>query len=114
MYRMAYNMETGLAPMGSRQIERDAIGRSIELMEEAEKLGLASREALVAINYLCSLWSILVEDLARNDALPPLLRAQLISIGISIFRQADDVRTARQTSFGSLIDVSRLILEGLQ
>lgn len=72
-------------------------------------------QAVVALNFLRSLWTIMIEDLASPaNGLPPMLRAQLISIGLSIMRQADAIRSEREKSFNGLIDVSRLILEGLK
>lgn len=110
----SYDDEVMASPREARARERDAINRSIEYMELAERAGLQSREAVVAINFLRQLWSILIEDLASHEnALPPLLRAQVISIGLWIMRHAEDISLERQTSFRPAIDVSRLLSEGL-
>jgi flagellar biosynthesis activator protein FlaF len=115
MYKLAYSETVVDAPEHSRATERDAVDRSIELMHNAQAAGMNSREALIALNYLRSLWSIMIEDLAKpENGLPPILRAQLISIGISILRQIEDIRVGRQTDFVALIDISTLILEGLK
>ncbi|MBS0242127.1 MAG: flagellar biosynthesis regulator FlaF [Proteobacteria bacterium] len=115
MLNLAYSEVMADAPSAAREREREAIQRSISLMESAEKAGTKSRETIVALNFVRSLWTILIEDLASADnMLPPVLRAQLISIGISILRQSEDIRLERTQSFGDLIEISRLIMEGLK
>lgn len=114
MFNLAYSEVAADAPMESRAREREAVQRSIELMERAELAGFRSREAIVALNFVRSLWTIFIEDLAQpSNLLPPIIRAQLISIGISILRQAEDIRLEKERSFSGLIQVSRLIGEGL-
>jgi flagellar biosynthesis activator protein FlaF len=114
MYRLAYAQTTVDSSLEGRAKERQAIARSIELMQAAAAAGTNSREAIVALNFLRQLWTILIEDLASpGNALPPMLRAQIISIGLSLLRQADDIRMERHDNFDGLIDVSRLIMEGL-
>lgn len=115
MYRIAYDEALADSPREARAREREAISRSIEYMEEAEAAGPQSREAVVAVNFLRQLWTILIEDLAgEGNALPPMLRAQIISIGLWIMRQAEDIRMEQRRSFRPLIDISKLICEGLK
>lgn len=110
----AYDDEVIASPRETRAREREAISRSIEYMESAELAGPQSREAIVAINFLRQLWTILIEDLAsKENALPPLLRAQVISIGLWIMRHAEDISAERHASFRPAIDVSKLLREGL-
>lgn len=114
MFKLAYSEVVSDAPSEARAREREAVQRAIELMQKAEEAGYASREAIVALNFVRNLWTILIEDLASpNNLLPPVLRAQLISIGISILRQAEDIRLEKEKSFANLIEISRLIMEGL-
>jgi flagellar biosynthesis activator protein FlaF len=115
MYRLAYSETVVDAPRESRAVEYDAIARSIQLMEDAQSAGMATVETIAALNYLRSLWGILIEDLAgAGNQLPPILRAQLISIGLSIQRQVEDVRLERNDNFAGLIEISRLIMDGLK
>ena len=73
-----------------------------------------SRDALDALHYLDRLWSLLLEDLAHaENQLPRELRASLISIGIWILREIEQIRTERSSNFGGLIDVSQMISNGL-
>lgn len=98
----------------ARNREREAINRSIALLETARAAGPKSREAMEALHYLDRLWSLLLEDLAHaENQLPKELRASLISIGIWILRESDMIRTAETGSLQGLIDVSQMISNGL-
>ena len=115
MYQIAYSEALTDSPLEARAREREAIALSIAYMEAAERAGAQSREAVVALNFLRQLWTILLEDLASPaNALPPALRAQVISIGLWVMRAAEDIRMERQTSFAPIIEVSRTIEEGLR
>ena len=115
MYKSAYTDMVIDAPEEARAKEREAIERSVDLMRAAQAAGPNSREAMVALNFLRELWTILISDLASpQNGLPPVLRGQLISVGLSIMRQADDIRLERHQDFAELIEISRLIMEGLK
>ena len=115
MYRIAYDEALTDSPLEARAKEREAIFRSIEYMEAAEQAGPQSRETIVAVNFLRQLWTILIEDLAgQGNALPPMLRAQIISIGIWILRHAEEISMEKQSSFRPVIEISKLIQEGLE
>lgn len=102
-------------PRLARERERAAIGRAIELLQQAAENGPRSREAFEALHYLNRLWSILIEDLAspEND-LPQGLRADLISIGLWAMREGDRIRLEQSGDFSALIDIMKSISEGLQ
>lgn len=102
-------------PSLTRERERAAIERAIELLRRAEAKGGGSREAVEAVVYLNRLWSVLIEDLAspEND-LPHALRADLISIGLWVMREADRIRLAQSTEFSAIIEVMHSIGEGLR
>jgi flagellar protein FlaF len=98
----------------ARDREREAINRSIAMLEKARAAGPLSRDALEALHYLDRLWSLLLEDLAdAGNQLPRELRASLISIGIWILREVEAIRAQRSSNFGGLIDVSQMISNGL-
>ena len=115
MYQFSYAEVLDETPKGARERERQAIDRSIELLREAEKAGVNSRESIEAVLYLRRLWGLLIEDLARpeND-LPKALRADLISIGLWIMREAEEIRLEKSDNFKGLIDVSMSIRDGLK
>jgi flagellar protein FlaF len=99
---------------GARSGERHALARSIEMMRRAEESGPSSHDSVEALLYTQRLWSVLVEDLASPDnRLPVKLRADLISIGLWILREVEDIRSGSRRGFKALIDTSTLILGGL-
>ncbi|HXF55683.1 MAG TPA: flagellar biosynthesis regulator FlaF [Hyphomicrobiaceae bacterium] len=115
MYRFSYAEILDEAPKQARDREREAIERSIELLRAAEAKGSGTREALDAVLFVHRLWAALVEDLAKpeND-LPKALRADLISIGLWIMREAEQIRLGKSENFKGLIEVSSEIAEGLR
>ena len=94
MYQFSYAEVLDETPKGARERERQAIDRSIELLREAEAQGVRSRAAIEAILFVRRLWGYLIEDLARPDNdLPQKLRADLISIGLWMMREAEQIQT---------------------
>jgi flagellar protein FlaF len=114
MYQFSYAEVLDETPQGARQRERQAIERSIELLQAADAAGAQSREAVEALLFVRKLWGILIEDLAKpeND-LPEQLRADLISIGLWIMREAEQIRLEKSTNFKGIIEVSQTIRDGL-
>lgn len=101
-------------PALARARERAALERAIELLQIAEAKGPRSHEEVEALQYLNRLWAILIEDLANPDNdLPRTLRANLISIGIWVLREADRIRAEEAGSYSSIIEVMGSIAKGL-
>jgi flagellar protein FlaF len=115
MYQFSYAEVLDETPRGARERERVAIARSIDLLEAAERGGVRSREAIEAVLFVRRLWGVLIEDLAEpeND-LPQALRADLISIGLWVMREAEQIRLEKSTNFKGIIEVSAAIRDGLQ
>jgi flagellar protein FlaF len=114
MYRFSYAEVLEDTPLTARQRERAAIEHSIKLLRDAEEKGAKSREAIEAIYFIRRLWAIFIEDLAKpENELPKKLRADLISVGLWIMRESEEVRQDRSENFNGLIEVSKLIAEGL-
>ncbi|MGI9463641.1 MAG: flagellar biosynthesis regulator FlaF [Aestuariivirgaceae bacterium] len=115
MYKFNYAEVLNETGQSGREDECAAIEQSIEMLRVAEAKGRRSREAIEALFYLRRLWSLLLEDLGspEND-LPQSLRADLISIGIWMMREAENIRTGNSENFKGLIDVSAIILAGLR
>jgi flagellar protein FlaF len=77
--------------------------------------GPSSKEAIEALHFCGRLWALLIEDLAHPDnQLPTQLRADLISIGLWIMRESEEIRQGRSENFEGIIQVTRAIAEGLQ
>ncbi len=97
-----------------RANERAAIIHSIQLIERAEQAGPNSREAVEALLFLRKLWEFFLVHLASNENhLPEKLRADIISIGLSILRQAEQMKQGQVREFRELKEISQIIAEGL-
>lgn len=115
MYKFYYNEVLDESPKQAREQERTALERSIALLQEAEQKGAQTREAVEALFFVRKLWGIFIEDLAKpENSLPPKLRADLVSVGLWVMRETEEIRQGRSTNFKGLIDVSRIISEGLR
>lgn len=114
MHRALYMEILDDSAADARDRERQAMERSIALLNTAKESGAGSRQAVEALYYLDRLWSLLLDDLANaENRLPKELRANLISIGIWILREIEEIRNERSRSFTGLIDVSEIICKGL-
>lgn len=115
MYRFSYAEVLEETPQTAREREHLAIGHSIDLLKAAQEKGPTSREASEAIYFTRKLWAFFIEDLAKpeND-LPRQLRADIISIGIWIMRETEEIRLGNSTNFKGLIEISQLIADGLK
>jgi flagellar protein FlaF len=114
MYKFYYDEVLDESPKVAREHERTALEKSIELLQLAEKHGAQSRDAVEAIYFVRKLWGIFIEDLSKpENGLPPKLRADLVSVGLWVMRESEEIRQGRSSNFAGLIDVSRTISEGL-
>ena len=95
--------------------ERQLLTRSIDLLSAAHSQGSESLEAIEAIHFLNRVWTSFIEDLGSpENELPKELRANLISIGLWLLREAEEVRQGRSDNFEGLIEVSQIIRDGIQ
>ena len=115
MYHFSYGEIINEGASSSRDRERLALDRSIELLQAADQQGGESMAVLEAFLYVQRLWSLLLEDLAKpgND-LPEALRANLISIGFWILKESDITRDDKIRRIKGLIDISTIIRDGLK
>lgn len=115
MYQFSYAEVLDEAPAGAREREYQALDRSIELLRAAEAAGVRSRECVEAVLFTRRLWNILLEDLAgaEND-LPKPLRAELISIGLWILKEIEQIRLEKSKNFQAIIEVTTSIRDGLK
>jgi len=114
MYRRFYREVMEDDPQLARANERAVILHSIQLLDRAEKAGAKSRQAVEALFFLRRLWEFLLVDLGNpENQLPPKLRADLISVGIGVLKEADAIRRGESTDFASLKEISQTIAAGL-
>ncbi|MGU3496914.1 flagellar biosynthesis regulator FlaF [Xanthobacteraceae bacterium A53D] len=115
MYKFSYAEILEDSGSEARLRERDAFDRALELLTVAQTAGVGSSESRAAMLYLQRLWGILVRDLAEpTNELAPALRADLISIGIWVIKEADQVINQASQNYAGLIDINRSIRDGLQ
>ena len=115
MLRTAYSESAADDSHYARQQEWVALGRSIDLLIEAKREGPRSRESIEALLYVRRLWTLFIEDLGSPDnSLPQELRASLVSIGLWILSQEEEIRMERSEDYDGLIEISTLIMGGLK
>ena len=99
----------------SRARDGQALDVSIELLKRANESGLGSVESVEALYFATRLWSAFIEDLSSpENSLSQQLRAALISVGISVVREAERLRNGTSTSFAHLIEISTIVRQGLR
>lgn len=98
----------------ARARERQALSLGIERLERLQK-GLFSNEDLIeSLLYVRRLWVFFIEDLSHpENGLPDKLRADIISIGLWIVKEADRLREERSNDVMQLIEINRLIRDAL-
>jgi flagellar protein FlaF len=115
MYQFSYADIQTDSVADAKNRERQLLTRSIDMLVAARAVGSDSMEAIEALHFMNRVWTSLVEDLGSpENALPKELRANLISIGLWLLREAEDVRQGRSDNFDGLIEVSQIIRDGIQ
>ncbi len=115
MYQFSYADIQTDSVADARDRERQLLDRSIGLLNVARQAGADSLQAIEALHFTNRLWTTFVEDLGNADnALPKELRANLISIGLWVLREAEEVRQGRSQNFEGLIEVSQIIRDGIR
>ncbi|MBU0585625.1 MAG: flagellar biosynthesis regulator FlaF [Alphaproteobacteria bacterium] len=115
MYQFSYADIQTDSVADAKDRERQLLTRSIDMLIAARAVGTDSMEAIEALHFMNRVWTSFVEDLGSPDnALPKELRANLISIGLWLLREAEEVRQGRSDNFEGLIEVSQIIRDGIQ
>ena len=114
MYQFSYLEMAEDSGENTRAIERKALSFSIELLKIAMAAGPDSRAAIEALIFVRKLWTVLIEDLAKpENALGAELRAKIISVGLWILREVENIRQGKSQNYRGLLDVSEIIHAGL-
>lgn len=115
MYQFSYAEIVEDTFADTRAREREAVEQAVQLLRRAQAAGAASRETVEALHYVRQLWAILIEDLASSENdLPQKLRADLISIGLWVMREAEAIRLGQTEDFAAIIEINQTIAEGLK
>lgn len=115
MYEFCYNEVVEDSPPLMRERERRAFDRVITLLKCAHEKGLGSREGIEAIYYLRRLWSIVLEDVrGPGNELPDELRAGIISVGLWMMKEMDQLGGGKKTDLMPIIEINEIIRDGLK
>jgi flagellar protein FlaF len=98
----------------ARAREQQALSHGIDLLKRLQCGELPPPEDTEALLFMRRMWTFFVQDLssARNG-LPENLRAELISIGLWIIKEADRIRQEKSTDVGDLLAVNAIIRDSL-
>jgi flagellar biosynthesis activator protein FlaF len=115
MYRFSYAEVLEDSPDECRERERLAFDRAIDLLRVAVASGANSPESSVALSFVQRLWSCLIDDLlSQENGLSEALRAQLVSIGLWMMKEADLIGQGQSQNYAALIDINTTIRDGLK
>ncbi|HET6377499.1 MAG TPA: flagellar biosynthesis regulator FlaF [Methylocella sp.] len=115
MYQNSYAEQLAENFNECRVRERMALEHAIQLLDTAKCEGPRSRAAIEALDFVSTLWNAFIHDLVEpgND-LPGVLRAELISVGLWIIKEAGQIRCGNSGNFDALIEVCSMIRDGLR
>jgi flagellar biosynthesis activator protein FlaF len=115
MYQFPYTDVLENSPQLARERERQVFERCLELLKAADEKGAESQEAIEALAFCRRIWATFLEDLASpENGLPQQLRAEIISIGLWVIRESEEIRLGKSTDFKPLIEVTTALYEGLK
>ena len=99
----------------ARGRERQALSLGIDRLERLQREQRFNMEDQVqSLLYVRRLWTIFIEDLAHpENGLPEQLRADIISIGLWVVKEADRIREEKSNDVIQLIEINRLIRDAL-
>jgi flagellar protein FlaF len=99
----------------ARGRERHALSLGIDRLERLREGLFSDEDFFESLLYVRKLWAIFIEDLSHPDnGLPEQLRADIISIGLWVVKEADRLRQERSNDVVQLIEINRLIRDALQ
>ena len=115
MYQLSYAEHLADDPKVCRDRERHALEHATGLLRKAEAAGTLSAEANEALSFVSKLWNVFIQDLVdpEND-LPDVLRADLMSVGLWIVKEAALIRSSQSQNYRGIADVCLMIRDGLK
>ncbi|MBB4371394.1 flagellar protein FlaF [Bradyrhizobium sp. cir1] len=98
----------------ARARERQALSLGIDRLERLQKGRSSFEDQVQSLLYVRRLWTIFIEDLSHpENGLPEKLRAEIISIGLWVVKEADRLREEKSNDVMQLIEINRLIRDAL-
>lgn len=114
MYNLSYAEVMDELCADQRLNEHEAMSIVIDKLTLAQEKGVKSQEAVEAIFYTRRLWSYFLENLADDaNELPLETRANLISVGIWVLKEAEALRQWEQEDFADIIQINSIIRDSL-
>ena len=115
MYQLSYAEHFNDNPKDCRGRERLALEHALTLLEKAARMGAQSREEVEALDFVSRLWNLFIQDLVdpEND-LPDVLRADLISVGLWVIKEAALIRSGESRNIRGLAEICAIIRDGLK
>jgi flagellar protein FlaF len=102
---------------GSREAkarEREALSQAIERLERLQEGFSSIEDLVVGLLFVRRLWIVFIEDLSHpENGLPEKLRADIISVGLWVIKEADRLREEKSNDMTGLIEINRLIRDAL-
>ncbi|MDQ0317576.1 flagellar biosynthesis regulator FlaF [Amorphus orientalis] len=115
MYKFSYAEVLDDSSDERRGREIMALEHGIALLRKADAKNPMAPESIKALRYVQQLWGFFIRDLAdRENGLDETLRADLVSIGLWIIREADQIISGKSQNYAGLIDINRTIRDGLK
>jgi flagellar protein FlaF len=115
MYQLSYAEHIADNPTDCHDRERHALEHAAGLLRKAEAAGALSPEANETLGFVSKLWNAFIQDLVdpEND-LPDVLRADLVSVGLWIVKEAALIRSSQSQNYRGIADVCMMIHDGLK
>ena len=115
MYQFSYAEIQTDSVADARDRERQLLTRSIDLLVAARDERDKPIKMVEALHFLNRIWTAFLQDLGSvENELPGELRASLISIGMWLLREAEEIRQGRSRNIDGLIEVSEIIRDGIR
>ena len=109
-----YDAEIEDSSREARSREQMALSHAIKLLQEFQRGDLDPPEQTEALVYIRNLWAFFIQDLSSpRNGLPEQLRAQLISIGLWVIKEAERIREEQGADVADLVAVNIVIRDSL-
>jgi flagellar protein FlaF len=115
MYQFSYAEIMADDVADAKDRERQVLDKAISMLRKAKQLGRNSHEAVEALYFTRRVWIAFIQDLGQpENQLPDNLKADIISIGIWILKEAERIRMRESNNFDGIIDIITIIKDGLK
>jgi flagellar biosynthesis activator protein FlaF len=98
----------------ARAREYQALDHGVSLLKRLQSGELPPAQQIEALLFMRKLWTFFIQDLSsQGNGLPEALRAELISIGFWVIREADRIRHEKASDVENLISINSIIRDSL-